>query len=290
MRVITVLALLLVLASSAFALEQKAVQMREDFGTEPLYTTYMNYYYYIPCPTSSWFWNYTGWTPGDMLGVFFTIGDPSMGRVGAGCPPYLTSDPALAHTIEQFRVLDFAGYGTIYPGLFTVNFDIWCADERGCPVGPSLWNSGPKEFCAAGWNYVPVTPNLCVTKCKTVLNPPSYPRILLTATMTGTLATYPAWGLDNISTPVGLACAMHDNGCCPALYPRPMVSHYPVMHTGIYNSGGVAYCPPAWILNPGDTVGDVFGCIELAWRLYVTNTGPTANEPSTWGNIKSMYK
>jgi len=289
MRVITVLALLLVLASSALALEQKAVQMREDFGTEPLYDSYTRYYYYIPCPTSSWFWNYTSWTPGDVLGVLFTIGDPSMGRVGAGCPPYITSDPVLGHTIEQFRVLDFAGYGTIYPGLFTVNFDIWCANEQACPVGPALWSSGPKEFCAAGWNYVVVTPNLCVTKCKTVLNPPSYPRILITGTMTGTLATYPAWGFDNISTPLGLACAMHDNGCCPVLYPRPYVSHYPQMHTGYYGQN-FSICPPQYFLNPGDTTGFTLGGIELAWTVYVKNIGPTANEPSTWGNIKSMYK
>jgi hypothetical protein len=291
MKLYTVLALALVLviAASACAMEKKAVQMREDFGTEPLYDTYMNYYYYIPCPTSSWFWNFTQWPVGQVIGEVFTIGDPSMGRVGAGCPPYLTSDPAMAHTIEQFRVLDFAGYGTIYPGLFTVEFNIWCADANGCPVGPSMWSSGPKEFCAAGWNYVTVTPNLCVTNCKTVMNPPSYPRILITATHTGSLSTYPAWGFDNISTPLGLACAMHDNGCCPALYPRPQNSHYPVMHTGDYGVN-FANCPPYWILNPGDTTGDVYGCIELAWRLYVKNTGPTANQPSTWGHIKTMYR
>jgi len=290
MRFFAIAALVLVLASSAFALEQKAVQMREDFGTEPLYDCYMNYYYYIPCPTSSWFWSYTTWTPGEVIGVMYTIGDPSMGRVGAGCPPYLTCDPLLGHTIEQFRILDFAGYGTIYPGLFTVNFDIWCADQYGCPVGPSLWSSGPKEFCAAGWNYVVVTPNLCVSRCSPY-GPPEWrsPRILITATHTGTLATYPAWGFDNLSTPVGLACLMHDNGCCPALYPRPTVSHYPIMHTGYYGIN-FSVCPPAWFLHPGDSTGNVWGCIELAWRLYVKNIGPTANEPSTWGNIKSMYK
>lgn len=83
---------------------------------------------------------------------------------------------------------------------------------------------------------------------------------------------------------------MHDTGCCPALYPRPSVSHYPgTMHTGDYGVN-FAYCPPYWFLNPGDTTGDLYGCIELAWRLYLINTGPTAAEPSTWGNIKSMYK
>lgn len=291
MRLITVLVLVLILATSAFALEKKAAQMREDFGTQPLYDCYMNYYYYIPCTSSSWFWMFTNWTPGDQIGVYFTVGDPSMGRAGSGCPPYLNCDPCNAHTLEQFRVLDFAGYGTIYPGLFTTTFDIYCADAYGCPVGPSLWNSGPVEFCAAGWNYVPVTPNLCLSNCYTELQGTikCYPRFLLAATMTGTVCTYPAWGLDNISTPIGLACMMHDTGCCPALYPRPTNSHYARMHTGIYHYQGVSYCPPLWILNPGDTVGDLYGCIELAWRVYLKNIY-TATEPSTWGNIKAMYK
>jgi hypothetical protein len=291
MRFYTILAvaLVLVLATSVSGLEKKAVQMKEDYGTEPLYDCYMNYYYYIPCPTYSWFWNFTGWPAGQVVGEWFTVGDPSMGRAGSGCPPYIACDPNMAHTIEQFRILDFAGYGTAYPGLFTVEFDIWCADERGCPLAPSLWNSGPKEFCTAGWNVVPVTPPLCVTRCATIANPPSYPRFLITAKHIGTQATYPAWGFDNISTPITQACVMHDTGCCPALYPRPSVSHYTSMHSGDYGIN-FAYCPPYWILNPGDSTGDVYGCIELAWRVYLQNSGPTATEPSTWGHIKSMYR
>jgi hypothetical protein len=290
MKLYTVLALTLVLviATSAFAMERKVVQMKEDFGTQPLATCYLNYYYYIPCPTSAWFWNFTGWPQGQVVGEVFTIGDPSM-FTSTGCPPYNVCDPAINHTIQQIRVLDFAGYGTVYPGLYTVNFQIWCADEYGCPVGAALWSSGPTELCVGGWNYVLVTPNLCVTKCATMTNPPRYPRILVTATHTGTSAVYPAWGFDNISKPLADACVMHDYGCCPALYPRPTVSHYTVMHTGDYGIG-FANCPPYWILNPGDTVGNVFGCIEAAWRVYTTNSGPTATEPSTWGHIKTMYK
>jgi hypothetical protein len=106
--------------------------------------------------------------------------------------------------------------------------------------------------------------------------------------MTGTQATYPQWGMDNISTPLSKACLMHDTGCCPALYPRPSVSHYPVMHSGFYGIN-FAQCPPAWILNPGDTVGNTLGCIEWAWRVYLKNTY-TATEPSTWGHIKTMYR
>lgn len=283
MKVITVLALVLVLATSAFALEKKAFQMREDFGTEPLADCYLQYYYYIPCPTYSWFWMYTGWGIGDKIGVFYTIGDQSMGG-------YALCDPYNAHTIEQFRILDFAGYGTIYPGLFTVEFDIYCADANACPVGASLWNSGPVEFCAGGWNYINVDPDLCVTDCAT--EPPiGYPRILIAATMIGSDATYPAWGMDNMSTPFQLACTFHDTGCLTALYPRPYVSHYSTIHSGYYGPNFL-YCPPQWFVDGRDTTPDAstFGFIELAWRLYLLNQGPTAVEPSTWGSIKSMYR
>jgi hypothetical protein len=290
MRLLVIAALVLVLAASAYGLEKKAVQMREDFGTEPLYDCYMHYYYYIPCPTYSWFWNFTGWPRGQVVGEWFLVGDPSMGRTGSGCPPYIACDPCNAHTLEQFRVLDFAGYGTTYPGLFTVDFAIWCSDARGCPIGPPLWQSGPYELCVGGWNMVPVTPALCVSNCYTELmgTIKCYPRVLITAQHIGTQATYPAWGWDNISTPLSQACVMHDTGCCPALYPRPAVSHYTTMHSGDYGIN-FAYCPPYWILNPGDSTGDVWGCIELAWRIYMANIY-TDTEPSTWGSIKSMYK
>jgi hypothetical protein len=70
-----VLALVLVLATSAFGLEKKAWQLKDDFGVEPQYDGALQYYYYIPCPTYSWFWAYTGWDIGDIIGVTFCIGD-----------------------------------------------------------------------------------------------------------------------------------------------------------------------------------------------------------------------
>jgi hypothetical protein len=285
MRVLTVLALVLVLATSVYGLEKKAFQMREDFGTEPLYDCALNYYYYIPCPTYSWFWSYYGWDPGAVVGEWFQVGDQSMGG-------FALCDPYMAHTVQQFRVLDFAGYGSLYPGLFTVQFSIWCADESGCPVpGPGgcpLWQSGPTELCIGGWNYVVPAEPVCVTYCGTG-NPPAYPKFLITAQHIGTNCAYPQWGLDNIGSPMGLACAMHDTGCLAALYPRPTVSHYSTIHTGFYGVN-FAYCPPQWFLDGGDTVGNVYGFIELAWRVYLVNSGPTATEPSTWGNIKAMYR
>jgi hypothetical protein len=297
MRSLPIFAIVLSLAASAHGLEKKAVQMAEDFGSQPLYDCYMNYYYYIPCPTSSWFWAFSGWPAGEVIGEMFTVDDPSMGRESSGCPPYpICSGGAIVLT--KFRILDFAGYGTIYPGLYTVEFNVWCADANGCPVGPSLWNSGPQEFCTAGWNYVIVQPPLALWNCYTELqgNLKCFPRFLITATHTGTLAKYPAWGFDNISTPLGLSCSMHDNGCCPALYPRPQVGHYPVMHSGDY---GVAFanCPPEWFTDGADSVGSVYGCIELAWRVYLNDIStcictctPRATQPTTWGSIKAMYK
>ena len=292
MRCLIALALVLVLATSAVAFEKRAFQMKEDFGTEPLYNTTLHYYYYIPCPTSSWFWSMNQWPVNSVIGEMFTIGDPTM-FYSTGCPPYTTADPVNAHVVNQVRVLDFAGYGTLYPGLYTVNFQIWCSTAEGCPIGAPLWSSGPKELCAGGWNYVVVTPGVCVTKCFTEMvgGMKAYPRVLVTAKMIGSSAIYPQWGFDNIASHVNAvpSCAMHDYGCCPALYPRPYVSHYSTIHTGYYGVD-FAYCPPQWFLDGGDTVGNVFGFIELAWRIYLTNSGPTATEPSTWGNIKSMYR
>ena len=103
MRLGMVLVLVLVLATSVFGLEKKAYQMREDYGTEPLYDCVLQYYYYIPCPTYGWFWSYSGWSPGDVIGTFFLIGEESMGG-------YTACDPCNCQEIEALRVLDFAGF------------------------------------------------------------------------------------------------------------------------------------------------------------------------------------
>jgi hypothetical protein len=141
----------------------------------------------------------------------------------------------------------------------------------------------------AGWNIIPV---MCapIHNCYTELhgNLKCYPRFLITAKMIGSSSAYPAWGFDNISTPVSLACAMHDNGCCPALYPRPAVSHYPTVHSGYYGRN-FQYCPPQWFLDGRDSTGTVYGFVELAWRLYLS-WGHSDTEPSTWGAIKAIYK
>jgi len=282
-------ALVLILALSVLATEpdvtkMKAFQMREDYGVDPLSDCYLQYYYYIPCPTYSWFWAYTGMDPGEAWGAFFEIGDVST-QTGLAC------DPGACHTLETIRILDFSGYGTAYPGWWTVQMDVYCSDEHGCPVGASLWTSPPLDFHFA-WNYIDVDPPLCLTPCSTIQEPvPSAPRILVVATKIGILGFYPAWGMDNISTPVEQGCVMHDAGCLPALYPRPEVSNYSTVHSGFYGTD-FEHCPPMWLWDGVDTTrdGSQFGAMELTWRIYLSCTGATASEPTTWSNIKSIYR
>jgi hypothetical protein len=206
-KIVTVITLVLVLASAALAFEMKPYQIKEDFGTEPLYDCVLQYYYYIPCPTYSWFWAFA-LSIGDMIGVCFDIGDQGTGGWGA-------CDPSLCQSLEPIRILDFAVYGTVYPGLFTIEFDAYWAHEPCCgPAQPfiHLWNSGPLET-SYGWNYFRVEPPLCLGPCCLEYQPPSSPSIVITATHTGSEGTYPAWGLDNISTPLEAGCVMHDIGC-----------------------------------------------------------------------------
>jgi hypothetical protein len=284
MRLCIVLALVLLLASSAFGLERVAYQMREDFGTEPLYDCTLNYYYYIPCPTYSWFWAFSGFTTGEIVGMCFNIGDQGTGPV-APC------DPATCHELEQIRILDFAGYGTVYPGLFTIMFDVFCAPEECCgPTHPfiHLWNSGGLETGYA-WNYFLVDPPLCLTPCWSM----DTFSFVLTATHIGTDGAYPAWGMDNISSNLNGGCIMHDYGCLPAVYPRAWCGGLvPKVHGGYIGTYFFQYWPPLCFCDGADTTPDCtqFGCIELAWRIYLICAGPTATTPSTWGNIKSMYE
>jgi hypothetical protein len=277
MRLCIVLALVLVLATSAFALERKAYQIKEDFGTEGLYDGAVQYYYYIPCPTYSWFWAYSGWTPGDIVGMGFPIGQQGTG----GWDPL---DPYNCRVLEQIRILDFAGYGTVYPGLFDIQFSVWCG---GVHPHLLLWQSEALVTHFA-WNYF-LVPEISFCECPD--GACGYPVVLVTAQHVGTDARYPAWGMDNISTALEQACVMHDLGCMPAFYPRTAPGTVPNgVHGGYF--GTDPQNQPIGIPDGRDTTPDVtqFGYIELAWRLYIICSGPTATEPSTWGNIKSMYE
>jgi hypothetical protein len=276
--------LVLVLASSAFAFEPKAIQMREDFGTETLQTGELSYYYYIPCPTYSWFWYFTGFAQNDVVGHCFQVGDQG----SRGNDPV---DPLNCHYLDSFRVMDFAGYGTVYPGLFTVEFDIYCADEC-CGAEPitHLWNSGPVETIFP-YNTIVIDPPLCLTDCSR-----SDPNFVITATHIGSDGSYPAWGADNISSAlqdVDGPCN-HDIGCLPAAYPRATCGDLNQLRVRSGYIGTFAFenWPPLAFVDGDDTTWNAreYGCIELAWVAYFTCGGPTATEPSSWGNIKSMYR
>jgi hypothetical protein len=283
MRRLWILALAFSLASAttAMAFETRAYQLNEDFGTEPIYDIALQYYYYVPCPTYSWFWGFSGWNTGDMVGEWFQIGDEGTG-------PFSPCDPALCRDLEMIRVLDFAGYGVVYPGLFTIELDVYCCDEYGCPVGPPIWNSGPKET-DLGWNYFEFDPLLDVDDCAG--GPVSGARVLITATHTGSEGIYPAWGTDNVGTAVETGCMLHDLGCLPALHPRPYISQYASIHSGYYGQD-FEYCPPRWFKDGRDSTseGTQFGFAELCWRLYLGFRWGGANQPATWGSIKSMYR
>ena len=277
-----VLLLVLVIATPAFGLKATAYKMVEDFGTHPPHDCALQYYYYIPCPTYSWFWAFSNWSPGDLVFVCYNIGDEGTG----GFP---ICDPYNCHELNHIRVLDFAGYGVYYPGQYTVEFDVWCG-----LMYYHLWNSGPWET-DYGWNYIPVDPSLCLTPCLDY----SEFCVFVTATHTGTDGRYPAWGCDNISKAIADGCVMHDIGCLPALYPRGAPECCGVKfgpgHSG-YCPGGICTPPLMGFCDGADTTcgpgggGTQFGYLELAWRIYLDCTGFTATESTKWGAIKSMYR
>jgi hypothetical protein len=281
-RTLLIMLLVLCAVSSGHALERRAYMMKDDFGTADLadYDCHLQYYYFVPCPTFSWFWGFYGWVPGDIIGTVFTVGDQTTGA-------FAVCDTAECFKVAEIRVLEFAGYGGIYPGLFTQQFDIYCADEFDCPVGPSLWNSGPVELAQVmTWNIIPVTPEVDVSSC---FIDTTTARFVVTATHIGTGTNYPEWGMDNISTLLEESCDMHDIGCLPVEYPRPTAGN--VMHSGYYGNGTPEYCPPLRFLDGGDTTqdGSLYGFLELAWRIRLTCT-ELATQPSTWGDVKSLYR
>ncbi len=277
------LAVMVLAAPGSSAFEAREYRMTDGLDMDLLEDCYLDYYYYVPCPTYSWFWGFYNWEYGDIVGTWFKVGDVSISS-GQAC------DPGECHTLERIRVLDLGGYGG-WHGCCEVRFNVYCSDEYGCPIGPSLWRSGILEL-DSGWNYVNINPPISICGCSVDPgNPLSGPRILVTATHGGYPAYYPNWAADNISTVVERGCDFHGLSCLPALYPRPYNSYYPAMHSGFYGQN-FQYCPPLWFKDGRDTTPDAtdYGYIELAWRIYLICSGPTNVEPTTWGNIKGMYR
>jgi hypothetical protein len=289
MKILLLCAFVLAVAWSTFGFEYREEPACDDWddncelreGTLSYYY-FINFWWRIPgwgdyyC-WASHFWAVSGWEQGDIIGCWFQPGD--LGTLG-----FDPVDPEDCNHIEQIRVLDFSAAGTVYPGLFTVEFDIWASDSGGCPIGPSLWSSGPVET-KRGYNCIEIEPPLCMG---------ALPRVLITAEHIGPQFPgygYPAWGFDNISGPILEGVELHDDGCLQALYPRPHLSHYQTMHSGYYGQN-FAYCPPQWFRDCRDSTpdGSEYGYVELAWSIFMQCLGPSKAEPVTWGAIKAMYR
>jgi hypothetical protein len=193
-------------------LKVEALQIEESTGPGG-YDCCLSYYY-VPCPTHSWFWAYSGWTPGDIIGASFTIGEQP---TGPGWP----CDPVICRDLEGISILDFAGYGKVYPGQYSFEMDVFYCDTTGV-CNCHLWNSGPRDS-HYGWNYIEVDPPVSLWDCPGFCLPWDqgcpYPKFAVTMKMVGTDGDYPAVGFDNMSMPVEQGCPMRDSGCLPALYP-----------------------------------------------------------------------
>ena len=266
----------------------KRFLMSDDFGSEPLIDCALQYYYYIPCPTYSWFWAYYGWAPGDVLAASFRLPDQGSGG-------YCPCDPMNCSTLEVIRVLDFAGYGTLYPGLFTIEMGVFCSDASPYP-GYYLWDSGPVET-HFGWNYIDVTgPGgglLSIVPCFDGIGT----NFVVTMQMIGSAGVYPMVGFDNIGTALEMGCEMHDYGCMPAHWPRDWAGgEEPHVRSGYAGRFPFEYWPPLGIPD-GTCISPTSVCnrgfVEAAWRVYLVCYGPCLHQHiyrTTWSGIKGMYK
>jgi hypothetical protein len=269
--------------------EATPYQMVDDFERDPIWDCGLQYYYYIPCPTYSWFWACSGWKPGDVLATVFTMGDYSTGAFEA-CDPF-----TCAH-IEGVRVLELSGYGEAYPGAYSVELDVYCCDAESYPCF-HLWNSGPLDL-AFGWNEIEIEPHIPISLCAAECGDwdPAVKRFALTMTMTGADGEYPAVGFDNMGTSSQTGCLMHDVGCLPAVFPRGwMGGSGPKVHSGYVGDYPFRYWPPLPLPDGLTHSGEFeYGFAEAAWRMYFHCTYPTSLEtglqPVTWGAIKSLYR
>ena len=250
----------------------EAYQMTEDFGSAPpYYDCALQYYYYVPCPTYSWFWAYSGWSPGDLIGACFTVGDRSTGGFDI-CTGH-------CYYAEGIRVLDFAGYGTVYPGVFTLEMDLYCGDFDGVPY-VHLWNSGPLET-HFGWNYFEIDPPVELGECPDFADR-GLNSIVATMTMTGPYGIYPRVAFDNVSTPAEMGCQMLDRSSSPAVYPRkPAGSVGTSVRSGYIGTYPFEHWPPVPFPDGKHADDEVaprwYGYTELAWRLYIGCDRPTGS-------------
>ncbi|MBW2172931.1 MAG: hypothetical protein JRF69_13385 [Deltaproteobacteria bacterium] len=91
---------------------------------------------------------------------------------------------------------------------------------------------------------------------------------------------------------------MHDLACLPAVFPRTWAGGMGAsVHSGYVGSYPFQYWPPLPLPDgsPYDRdLGERYGFVEAAWRMYFNCSGPTrlkkGTQPTTWGGIKSLYQ
>lgn len=125
---------LLALAAPGLALEKRAARLTDDpdewrsGGT----STYCLTNYYNIC--TGWVWIWSGWTPGDRIGVCFDAccAEPLAAAVDTSYVYFSTGAPP--------------GYG------FTGTIDVFAVNADCCPVGSPLWTQ--PLLPVSGWNSV----------------------------------------------------------------------------------------------------------------------------------------
>jgi hypothetical protein len=136
----------LLIATPVLALEKTAERATAEdaFDAWTLSTT-CTVAYYNYC--TGWVWNWSGWSPGDVVGVA-----PWSCCAGGGCS-----------TLNQVAIRIRTGAPTGYN--FTGTTEVYCADALDCPTGVML---GQQPYLPTGsWDYIawgiPVPPHFAVT-------------------------------------------------------------------------------------------------------------------------------
>jgi hypothetical protein len=64
------------------------------------------------------------------------------------------------------------------------------------------------------------------------------------------------------------------------------------VRSGYIGTYAFEHWPPLPLADGGDTTPDAsqYGYVDLAWCTDIYCWGPSSEQPTTWGAIKTMYK
>lgn len=110
------LSAVLVLASSSFALERTTIRATDDLGNQWNAGSTCNVSYYNVC--TGWLWVWSGWVPGDGIGVCITSCCPGQTQLTQSTMDVISAAPP--------------GYG------FTGTIQVNAADANCCPTGAPI--------------------------------------------------------------------------------------------------------------------------------------------------------